>query len=165
MRSRRAAPSSPARAWPTSSGASGRSARSRTARSPSSSTRSATRRSTPRWSRSAACSQQSPRRREVRRDTDAALPAAERRLARCLDRLEEAGVFAAGRVGDSDPLRAIEDALRLYPADEIVVGTHPEERSNWLAHDLVRRAPVRFGLPLFHVVVDLAAHREYVAAA
>jgi GABA permease len=97
-------------------------------------------------------------------DSDRARDAAEQRLAGCLRRLDRAGVSAAGRVGDADPMRAIEDALRLFPADEIVIGTHPEARSNWLAHDLVRRARVRCGVPVFHVVVDLAARREYVAA-
>ena len=98
-------------------------------------------------------------------DSDRAYAAAEQRLEACLARLREAGVHADGYVGDADPLRAIEDALSTFPADELVIGTHPEERSNWLAHDLVRRARVRFRMPVFHVVVDLAAHREYVAAA
>ena len=98
-------------------------------------------------------------------DSDRAHAAAEDRLAGCLLRLAAAGVLAHGYVGDADPLQAIDDALRLFPADEIVIGTHPEERSNWLAHGLVRRARVRYPLPIFHVVVDLAAHREYVVAA
>src|SRR3954471_13193148 len=97
-------------------------------------------------------------------DSDSAHRAAARRLAGCLERLGDAGVRAGGHVGDADPMRAIEDALRLVPADEIVIGTHPEERSNWLARDLVFRACARFDLPVLHVVVDLAAHREYVAA-
>jgi hypothetical protein len=49
--------------------------------------------------------------------------------------------------------------------DEIIVATHPEERSNWLAHDLVGRARERFELPVVHVVVDLLHHRDHVAAA
>jgi GABA permease len=97
-------------------------------------------------------------------DSDAACAAAQQRLDGCLARLAAAGVHADGYVGDADPLRAIEDALRTWPADELVVGTHPEARSNWLAHNLVRRARVRFRMPVFHVVVDLAAQQEYVAA-
>jgi len=38
--------------------------------------------------------------------------------------------------------------------DEILIGTHPEHRSNWLARDIVARACGRFGLPVAHVVVD-----------
>jgi GABA permease len=98
-------------------------------------------------------------------DSDGAYEAAQMRLDGCLARLAAAGVTADGYVGDADPLRAIEDAMTAFPAEELVVGTHPEQRSNWLAHDLVRRARVRFRMPVFHVVVDHAAHREYVAAA
>jgi len=97
-------------------------------------------------------------------DSDGARQAAELRLAGCLARLREAGVRVTGHVGDADPMRAIEDATHLFRADEIVIGTHPEERSNWLARDLVGRACARYNVPVLHVVVDLAAHREYLAA-
>ncbi len=43
------------------------------------------------------------------------------------DRLREAGINARGEVGDADPLQAIEDALRTFGADEIVISTHPVE--------------------------------------
>jgi GABA permease len=97
-------------------------------------------------------------------DSDGAHHAAAQRLEGCVDRLRDAGVRVTGHVGDADPMRAIEDATRLFPADEIVIGTHPEERSNWLAHDLVARACAQFDVPVLHIVVDLAAHREYLAA-
>ena len=97
-------------------------------------------------------------------DSDGARHAAEQRLAGCLARLRDAGVRAEGHVGDADPLRAMEDAMAVFGADEIVIGTHPEERSNWLAHDIVSRACARFGLPVAHIVVDVAAHQEYLAA-
>ncbi|TML01083.1 MAG: universal stress protein [Actinobacteria bacterium] len=97
-------------------------------------------------------------------DSDSAHRAAEERLAGCLARLREAGVRATGHVGDADPMRAMEDAMAVFPADEIVIGTHPETRSNWLAHDIVMRACARFALPVAHVVVDVAARREYLAA-
>jgi hypothetical protein len=97
-------------------------------------------------------------------DEDAARRDAEARLGRCLARLDEAGLYVRGWVGDANPLCAIEDALRRFSADEIVVATHPEARSNWLAHGLVAKARLRFGLPVTHVVVDLAEHTSYVAA-
>ena len=59
-------------------------------------------------------------------------------------------------MGDSDPLQAIADALHFFPADEIVIATHPEERSNWLERDLVERARSRYALPVVHVVVGAA---------
>jgi GABA permease len=97
-------------------------------------------------------------------DSDRAHGAAKQRLENTLARLKDAGVRAGGEVGDADPLLAIEDAIHIFPADEIVIGTHPEQRSNWLAHDLVSRACARFELPVAHVVVDVASHQEYLAA-
>ena len=86
-------------------------------------------------------------------DDDDARVRAELRLEGCLDRLTAAGVRASGYVADADPMRAIDDALSLFRADEIVIATHEEQRSNWLARDLVRRACHEFGLPVLHVVV------------
>jgi hypothetical protein len=36
----------------------------------------------------------------------------------------------------------------------MIIATHPQGSSNWLARDLLQRAERRFGLPLTHVVVD-----------
>ena len=88
-------------------------------------------------------------------DEDGARAAAQERLDASLARLGEAGVSARGEIGDGDPLQALEDALRLFPADEIVVSTHPPGRSNWLEQGVVEQARVRFDVPVTHVVVDL----------
>ena len=88
--------------------------------------------------------------------------AAELRLARCVELLTAAGLRTEGLVGDADPLQAVEDALRLFPADQIVIATHTEERSNWLARDIVTRAREQFRRPILHIVVDLEREREYV---
>jgi len=90
-------------------------------------------------------------------DEDGARSAAQQRLEESLAHLHEAGVEARGAIGDGDPLQAMEDALRTFPADEIVVSTHPPGRSNWLEAGVVRRAEQRFDVPVVHVVVDLAA--------
>jgi nucleotide-binding universal stress UspA family protein len=81
-------------------------------------------------------------------DEDAARRRAEERAAAIVDRLEQSGVHAEGRVGDADPLLAIADALPTFPADEIVIAAQPE-RSTRLADELVTRARDRFGLPTF----------------
>jgi hypothetical protein len=93
-------------------------------------------------------------------DVDDARGAAGVRVARCVDRLRARGIAAEGEIGDSDPVQAIDDALATFAADELVIATHPEERSNWLAHDLVGRACERFRLPVAHVVVDLEHQEE-----
>jgi GABA permease len=90
-------------------------------------------------------------------DEDGARAAAQERLDECLARLRDAGVSARGDIGDGDPLQALEDALRTFPADEIVVSTHPPGRSNWLEQGVVENARMRFDVPVTHVVVDLAA--------
>ncbi len=95
-------------------------------------------------------------------DSDAAREAAEGRLETSLRRLRAAGIVADGHIGDGDPLQAMEDALRTFAADEIIIATHPEQRSHWLARDLIARARVRFDQPVLHIVVDLDHHREFV---
>jgi hypothetical protein len=97
-------------------------------------------------------------------DVDAARDAAEDRLSRSLGRLDAVGIRARGWVGDSDPLEAIADALAVFEADQLIISTHPEERSNWLARDVVRRARERFALPTAHVVAG-APERDLVTAA
>ena len=76
-----------------------------------------------------------------------------------LEQLRAAGVNARGEIGDPDPLQAIEDALRTFGPDEIVISTHPEGRSHWLEKGVVRNAEARFAVPITHVVVDLEAER------
>jgi len=92
-------------------------------------------------------------------DDDGARAAAQERLEKSLSQLAAAGVDARGEVGDGDPLQAIEDALRTFGADEIIISTHPEGRSNWLERGIVEHARERFAVPLTHVVVDLDAER------
>jgi hypothetical protein len=95
-------------------------------------------------------------------DEDAARAAARERLGRSLARLSEAGIEARGQVGDAEPLQAMEDALRTFGADEIIISTHPEGRSNWLEKGVVSAARERFAVPITHVVVDLEVEREEV---
>jgi hypothetical protein len=90
-------------------------------------------------------------------DEDGARSAAHERLDASLARLRQDGVQATGEVGDGDPLQAIEDALRTFGADEIVISTHPEGRSHWLERNVVGDARDRFDVPITHVVVDLDA--------
>jgi nucleotide-binding universal stress UspA family protein len=93
--------------------------------------------------------------RHLASDEDPARAQAQERLDRSLAELERNGVRASGEVGDGDPLQAIEDALRTFGADEIVISTHPEGRSNWLERGVVSNARERFAVPIHHIVVDL----------
>jgi hypothetical protein len=95
-------------------------------------------------------------------DEDGARAAAQERLDASLARLRDAGINARGEVGDGDPLQAIEDALRTFGADEVILSTHPEGRSHWLERGVVESARERFDVPITHVVVDLARETEDV---
>jgi hypothetical protein len=88
-------------------------------------------------------------------DEDGAREAAQARLDRSLAQLTDAGLKARGEVGDADPVQAVEDALRVFGADEIVLSTHPEGRSHWLERGVVESVRQRFDVSLTHVVVDL----------
>jgi hypothetical protein len=92
-------------------------------------------------------------------DEDGARAAAHERLDATLERLGSVGIEARGEVGDLDPLVAIEDGIRAFHPDEIVLSTHPEGKSNWLERGVVDAVRERFDLPLTHVVVDLDAQR------
>lgn len=98
-------------------------------------------------------------------DEDAARSQAQARLDASLAALAEAGLAARGAVGDSDPLQAIDDALRTFGADEVVISTHPPGRSNWLEREVVARARERYPLPIAHVVVDLEHEQARSGAA
>ncbi len=94
-------------------------------------------------------------------DIDEALVLARQRLELSLIEIEQRlGLRARGEIGDSDPNVAIEDALRIFPADEIVISTHPPERSRWLERGVVERARREIDLPIAHVVVDLDRERR-----
>ena len=95
-------------------------------------------------------------------DEDPARAAAQERLQSSLERLRELGIEARGEVGDGDPLQAMEDAMRTFGVDEIIISTHPPGKSNWLEKGVVERARGRFAVPITHVVTDLEAEREDV---
>lgn len=92
-------------------------------------------------------------------DVDEAIELARQRMELSLIAIRELGLKARGEIGDSDPNVAIEDALRTFPADEIVISTHPPQRSRWLERGVVDRAREQIDLPITHVVVDLSAER------
>lgn len=84
--------------------------------------------------------------------------AARRRLDKTLELLRGEGIPADGFVVEVDPVEAVRDAFHQLepPPDEIVVSTHPEERSGWMRRHVVERIrDVAGEIPVEHVVVDL----------
>jgi GABA permease len=80
-------------------------------------------------------------------DIDGARARAQQTLDESIVQLREAGVQARGEVGDEDPLRAIEDALRTFGGDEIVIWTG----ANGSDRAAVEGARERFALPITHL--------------
>jgi nucleotide-binding universal stress UspA family protein len=105
-----------------------------------------------------------PRLRHWPSDEDDARLQAKRRLQRAVERLQAAGVDATGMIGDADPLQALRDALSWFPADQLIVATHPAGRSNWLATNLVERSSRWFAGPIVHVTFESPVPALAVAA-
>ncbi len=86
-----------------------------------------------------------------------------RRLDRTLELLRRAQIRANGMVVEADPVSAVKDALAQLepPVTEIVVSTHPRERSGWLRRNVVERVRNAAGdLPVEHVVAGKADEDE-----
>lgn len=61
---------------------------------------------------------------------------------------------AEAEVGDVDPVQAIEDALRKFPAEEIIVVTRPGSAAGWLEQGAGAEALERFNVPVTRLVVE-----------
>jgi hypothetical protein len=84
--------------------------------------------------------------------------AAGRRLDKTLTLLREEGISAHGLVVESDPVTAVRDAIAQLdpPVDEVIVATHPVQKSGWLRRNVVDRIRgAADGRPVEHVVVDI----------
>lgn len=71
---------------------------------------------------------------------------AEALLARSAGTLVAAGLPVSGSIGDADPAQALEDELRGYAADEVVLLTAADK-------DPLGKVEARIGLPLRRVIV------------
>jgi hypothetical protein len=87
-------------------------------------------------------------------DPDSAIERAEEVQEETVERMDEEGIDAVGDTGESDPMLAIQHALTTFPADEIVLFTHPGGAHNWLEEGLVEEVKERFDGPVQHLVVE-----------
>jgi hypothetical protein len=88
-------------------------------------------------------------------DVDEAIERAEETQMETVERMEEEGVDAVGDTGESDPLLAVADALQTFPADQIVVFTHPGGQTNWAEEGLVDEIRKRFdGADVQHLMIE-----------
>jgi hypothetical protein len=88
---------------------------------------------------------------------DAVRDSAQVRVDLALAFMRDEGIEGTGEVGDADPYNAALDAIGERHIDELLVSTLPASASGWLRRDLIDRLREGTGLPVEHVVVDLAA--------
>ena len=86
-------------------------------------------------------------------DSDDAIAEADAAQEETVERLEEDGVDAAGDTGESEPAVALEDALATFPADRIVVFSHPDGDRDYREDEGLANAEARFGIPITHAVI------------
>jgi hypothetical protein len=96
-------------------------------------------------------------------DVDDALAAARERLERSAAELERAGIEAESAVGDSDLRLAIEDALRSFDADEIVIVAH-RDGGPYLERQGIEEAEREFEPPITELFVERREGREPTVA-
>jgi hypothetical protein len=87
---------------------------------------------------------------------DAVRDSAQVRVDLALAFMREEGIAGRGEVGDRDPLNAATDAIADQGITEIIVSTLPASTSGWMKRDLIEALENDTGLPVTHVVVDLA---------
>jgi len=73
------------------------------------------------------------------------------RLRRLLGSLREAGIVAAGMIGDPDPYTAAMNAVQYFHISQIVISTLPEGSSQWVADKLVDRVQGATNKPVEHI--------------
>jgi hypothetical protein len=86
-------------------------------------------------------------------DEDRARAKAAKAARKTTEALEETSEVEDAEVGDPDPVQAIEDALRTFPADELLIVTRPGEEAAWLEKESPEEAFQRFDLPVTHLVL------------
>ena len=90
-------------------------------------------------------------------DLDTETEDARRRLDASLAWLAAHGVDAQGAVGDPNPLTAIEDELRDFGADGVIIVTRPQDRARRLESGMVNRVRKELDVPVSHIVVEPGA--------
>lgn len=81
-------------------------------------------------------------------DADDAIARAEQVRRETVQELDREGVAAAGDTGESDPEKAIEDALQTFSADRIVIFSHADSQRRYRENVDVEGLQQRFGLPV-----------------
>lgn len=81
-------------------------------------------------------------------DADEAISRAHAVGRESLERLHDAGVSATADTGEGDLVEAAQDALQTFPADRIVLFSHPPGEQRYREDIDARELTERFGLPV-----------------
>jgi hypothetical protein len=82
---------------------------------------------------------------------------AEDHMNAAVQRMRDAGLnVKEGKVGDPDPIAAVQDETNFTGYDEVIVSTLPGGISKWLKLDLPHRVERTTGLPTTHVLAQEA---------
>lgn len=81
-------------------------------------------------------------------DSDDAIAEADAAQEETVERLEAAGVDAAGEVGESEPAVALQDALATFPADRVIIALHPDGRRDYREDAALADVQARTGVPV-----------------
>jgi hypothetical protein len=91
--------------------------------------------------------------RYIATDVDRELAEARERLTGALDWCKSNGFEASGKVGDPiGGFSAVEDELRAFAADEVIISTFAAGKSNWLETGIVEQLRDELEIPVTHVV-------------
>jgi hypothetical protein len=81
-------------------------------------------------------------------DADEAISKADDVRHQSVEQLGADGVSASGDTGEGDPDEAIEDALKTFPADRILIFTHPDSEQRYKEGVDPDELQQRFGVPV-----------------
>lgn len=88
-------------------------------------------------------------------DMHSGAPEAEGHMNSAVERMRSAGLeVSGGKVGDPDPIAAVQDEVNFTDYDEIIVSTLPGGISKWLKLDLPHRVERVTGKPVTHVTAQ-----------
>jgi hypothetical protein len=87
-------------------------------------------------------------------DVDRARRSADDRLDRVLGHLEPGARVVGGSVGDDTPMTLVEDHVRQFEPDHILIALRSAEHAGWQERGLVNRIEEEFGIPLTVFSID-----------
>jgi hypothetical protein len=87
-------------------------------------------------------------------DTDKARHDADERLATVLGQLTSVDIAAQGAVGDDSPLTVVEDHVRAFAPDHLLIALRNTAQSDWQERGLIEDVVAEFNLPVTVFAVD-----------